>query len=170
MISTPCKMFVCNQLRHALFKFIKPLLHFLSRSPPPENACFATECGGPPLLVRPCLCHVRTSWAKWGIRKIICLRRSPFRPALVAICRRPLITPRTSPRSIRNKRSRANASLMDGQTSLWDAADNCLSVPPEDTIDILDILHTSSYVWKAAKVFHSHVEHTVHRPDPHACW
>jgi hypothetical protein len=48
--------------------------------------------------------------------------------------------------------------LMDGQTSLWDAADNCLSVPPEDTIDILDILHTSSYVWKAAKVFHSHVE------------
>ena len=48
--------------------------------------------------------------------------------------------------------------LMDGQASLWDAADNCLSVPPEDIIDILDILHTSSYVWKAAKVFYLHWE------------
>ena len=49
--------------------------------------------------------------------------------------------------------------LMDGQASLWDAADNCLSVPPEDIIDILDILHVSSYVWKAAKVFYPHWEH-----------
>ena len=49
--------------------------------------------------------------------------------------------------------------LMDGQTSLWDAADNCLSVPAEDIIDILDILHVSSYVWKAAKVFYSQGEH-----------
>jgi hypothetical protein len=49
--------------------------------------------------------------------------------------------------------------LMDGQESLWSAADNCLSVPPEDIIDILDILHASSYVWKAAKAFYSHVEH-----------
>lgn len=48
--------------------------------------------------------------------------------------------------------------LMDGQVSLWDAADNCLDVPPEDTIDILDILHVSSYVWKAAKVFYPHWE------------
>ena len=30
---------------------------------------------------------------------------------------------------------------------------------PEDVIDILDILHVSSYVWKAAKVFHGHREH-----------
>jgi hypothetical protein len=49
--------------------------------------------------------------------------------------------------------------LMDGQASLWDAADNCLSVPPEDTIDILDILHVSSYIWRAAKVFYPHWEH-----------
>lgn len=48
--------------------------------------------------------------------------------------------------------------LMDGQVSLWGAADNCLDVPPEDTIDILDILHVSSYVWKAAKVFYPHWE------------
>lgn len=48
--------------------------------------------------------------------------------------------------------------LMDGQASLWQAADNCLSVPAEDIIDILDILHTSSYVWKAAKVFYPHWE------------
>jgi hypothetical protein len=49
--------------------------------------------------------------------------------------------------------------LMDGQASLWDAADNCLSVPPEETIDILDILHVSSYIWRAAKVFYPHREH-----------
>jgi len=48
--------------------------------------------------------------------------------------------------------------LMDGQESLWSAADNCLSVPPEDIVDILDILHASSYVWKAAKAFYLHVE------------
>jgi hypothetical protein len=48
--------------------------------------------------------------------------------------------------------------LMDGQASLWDAADNCLSVPPEATIDILDILHVSSYIWRAAKVFYPHRE------------
>jgi hypothetical protein len=49
--------------------------------------------------------------------------------------------------------------LMDGQASLWDAADNCLSVPPEVTIDILDVLHVSSYVWRAAKVFYPQPEH-----------
>ncbi len=48
--------------------------------------------------------------------------------------------------------------LMDGQESLWDAADNCLGVPPEDITDILDILHASSYIWKAAKAFYSHEE------------
>ena len=48
--------------------------------------------------------------------------------------------------------------LMDGQASLWDAADAGLSVPPEDTIDILDILHVSSYVWRAAKVFYPQQE------------
>jgi hypothetical protein len=49
--------------------------------------------------------------------------------------------------------------LMDGQASLWDAADKCLSLPLEETVDILDILHVSSYVWRAAKVFYPHREH-----------
>ena len=31
-------------------------------------------------------------------------------------------------------------------------------MPPADIIDILDILHVSSYVWKAAKVFYPHWE------------
>jgi hypothetical protein len=57
--------------------------------------------------------------------------------------------------------------LMDGQPSLWDAADACLDdfkVKLGETqdqfhmIDILDILHVSGYVWRAAKVFHSHKE------------
>ena len=45
--------------------------------------------------------------------------------------------------------------LMDGQPSLWEAADACLeSAPAERTVDILDVLHVAHYVWRAAKVFH----------------
>jgi hypothetical protein len=55
--------------------------------------------------------------------------------------------------------------LMDGQPSLWEASDACLSEVIEERrasnllVDILDIIHVSGYVWKAAKVFHSHKEH-----------
>jgi hypothetical protein len=58
--------------------------------------------------------------------------------------------------------------LMDGQPVLWEAADACLvdfmetmrqagKTPVQ--VDILDIMHASTYVWKAAKAFHSHKEH-----------
>ena len=49
--------------------------------------------------------------------------------------------------------------LMDGQHSLWSTAETCCEVPEDDVVEILDIVHVSSYVWKAAKVFHSHREH-----------
>jgi hypothetical protein len=49
--------------------------------------------------------------------------------------------------------------LMDGQASLWEAANVCLELPTEAMIDILDILHASSYVWRAAKEFYPHREH-----------
>jgi hypothetical protein len=58
--------------------------------------------------------------------------------------------------------------LMDGQPSLWDASDDCLDElvaelreagQLQSLVDILDILHVSGYVWKVAKVFHSHKEH-----------
>jgi hypothetical protein len=58
--------------------------------------------------------------------------------------------------------------LMDGQPSLWDASDWCLEEFIEKLreagetnpiIDILDIIHVSSYVWRAAKVFHTHKEY-----------
>ena len=49
--------------------------------------------------------------------------------------------------------------LMDGQTSLWEAANLCLELPTEEMIDILDILHASSYVWRAAKAFYPHGNH-----------
>jgi hypothetical protein len=58
--------------------------------------------------------------------------------------------------------------LMDGQPSLWEAADACLDEfvtdlrragKPQRLVDILDIIHVSGYVWKAAKVFHAHKEH-----------
>jgi hypothetical protein len=50
--------------------------------------------------------------------------------------------------------------LMDGQKSLWDTADVCLeSVPATKTVDILDILHVSEYVWRAAGAFFSAFEH-----------
>jgi hypothetical protein len=58
--------------------------------------------------------------------------------------------------------------LMDAQPSLWDAADVCLEELAKELaktgdehllVDILDIIHVAGYVWKAAKVFHSHKEH-----------
>jgi hypothetical protein len=57
--------------------------------------------------------------------------------------------------------------LMDGQPILWESAEACLDdyleARPKGkavlVVDILDILHVSSYVWKAAKAFHSHREH-----------
>jgi hypothetical protein len=58
--------------------------------------------------------------------------------------------------------------IMDGQPSLWEASDACLEEFNEDlrkadgstrVVDILDIIHVSGYVWKAAKAFHSHKEH-----------
>jgi len=58
--------------------------------------------------------------------------------------------------------------LMDGQSSLWDAADWCMGEFTDKLretgetnliVDILDIIHVSSYVWRAAKAFHSHKEH-----------
>jgi hypothetical protein len=58
--------------------------------------------------------------------------------------------------------------LMDGQPSLWEAADACLdeflaelreAPQPSQLVDILDIIHVSGYVWKAAKALYSHKEH-----------
>jgi hypothetical protein len=58
--------------------------------------------------------------------------------------------------------------LMDGQPSLWNAADACLDEFIEQlrttretqlVVDILDIIHVSVYIWRAAKVFHTHKEH-----------
>jgi hypothetical protein len=57
--------------------------------------------------------------------------------------------------------------LMDGQPSLWDAADACLVEIIEELektgeahllVDILDIIHVSGYLWKAAKAFYAHKE------------
>ena len=57
--------------------------------------------------------------------------------------------------------------LMDGQPSLRAASEACLSdllaelrdqAKPFHLVDILDILHVSGYVWKAAKAFYSHKE------------
>jgi len=50
--------------------------------------------------------------------------------------------------------------LMDGQSSLWETARLCTETVHEDErIEILDIVHVSSYVWKAAKAFHTRREH-----------
>ena len=57
--------------------------------------------------------------------------------------------------------------LMDGSPTLWDSANAGLqeflderraAKKPATVVDILDILHVSSYVWQAAKVFHLHRE------------
>lgn len=58
--------------------------------------------------------------------------------------------------------------LMDGQPSLWEAAESCLSEVLKNldiadlapvVVDILDILHVSSYAWTAAKALYDHKEH-----------
>jgi hypothetical protein len=58
--------------------------------------------------------------------------------------------------------------LMDGQPSLWEASKACLDEFIEELrladkspklVDILDILHVSGHVWKAAKAFEGHKEH-----------
>jgi hypothetical protein len=49
---------------------------------------------------------------------------------------------------------------MDRQPSLWETLEHCnAEVASELTGDILDIPHVSSYVWRAAKIFHRHKEH-----------
>lgn len=50
--------------------------------------------------------------------------------------------------------------LMDGQPSLWDAAELCLGDLPDcERIEILDIVHVAGYVWRAAKVIEQATEH-----------
>ena len=61
--------------------------------------------------------------------------------------------------ALRRRPNQPVLRLMDGQKSLWDVADVCLeSVPRDQIIDILDILHVSQYAWRAAAVFHSAFE------------
>jgi hypothetical protein len=56
--------------------------------------------------------------------------------------------------------------VMDAQQSLWDASDICLedlvakrqAAGETPLVDILDIVHVSGYVWKAAKAFYGHKE------------
>jgi hypothetical protein len=68
----------------------------------------------------------------------------------------------------RRKSGQVIVRLMDGQPVLWEAADACLDEVTADLraageshllVDILDIIHVSGYVWKAAKAFYSHKEH-----------
>ena len=42
--------------------------------------------------------------------------------------------------------------LMDGQKSLWEAGQRDL--PPDDLIDILDLLHATPRIWEAARLFY----------------
>jgi len=50
----------------------------------------------------------------------------------------------------RRKRKQPFITLLDGDPKLWNKLPDCL---PADTIGILDIIHVTQYVWKAAKVF-----------------
>lgn len=50
--------------------------------------------------------------------------------------------------------------LLDGQLSLWEAAASELEdVPAHLRVEILDLVHVASYVWRAAKVFETSTEH-----------
>lgn len=55
--------------------------------------------------------------------------------------------------SLRRSTDQVLVRLMDGQHSQWSDADICRDdLPGANCVDILDILHVASYVWKAAKV------------------
>jgi hypothetical protein len=67
----------------------------------------------------------------------------------------------------RHRRGQPIIRLMDGQPSLWDVSDDCLDDFIEELrehrelhllVDILDIIHVSGYVWRAAKALYSHKE------------
>jgi hypothetical protein len=45
--------------------------------------------------------------------------------------------------------------LGDGQSSLWEHIDMCIEVPSVERLEILDIIHVATYVWRAAKVFYN---------------
>lgn len=51
--------------------------------------------------------------------------------------------------------------LIDGQESLWDAANYCFDGVPSDSaiVEILDIVHVAGYVWRAAKTMATTTEH-----------
>jgi hypothetical protein len=59
----------------------------------------------------------------------------------------------------RRRKDQTLVRLMDGQHSLWERAETCCEVAAEYVVDVLDVVHVSSYVWRAAKVFHAHREH-----------
>lgn len=74
----------------------------------------------------------------------------------------PLVALSWAAREVEQRRRSAQTlvCLMDGQPSLWNAAAVCLEdVPGAERIEILDIVHVASYVWRAAKAIHAHREH-----------
>jgi hypothetical protein len=54
------------------------------------------------------------------------------------------------------QRRRPNQTLLclaDGQSSLWSQIELCVEIPATEIVEILDIIHVVTYVWRAAKVF-----------------
>jgi hypothetical protein len=43
--------------------------------------------------------------------------------------------------------------LIDGQSSLWSDLELCVEVPAVERVEIIDIIHVATYIWRAAKVF-----------------
>ena len=53
---------------------------------------------------------------------------------------------------VRRREGQPMVCLMDGQRSLWTSSETHL---PDDTVEILDLLHAVSYLWNAAYLFHT---------------
>ena len=50
--------------------------------------------------------------------------------------------------------------LLDGAPSQWETVRGCLDAEASmRAVEILDLIHVSQYIWRAAKVFHPHREH-----------
>lgn len=58
---------------------------------------------------------------------------------------------------VRRRKQQTLILLMDGQASLWDVADLHFH-GDQRLVEILDIIHVSSYVWEASSLFHQSME------------
>lgn len=105
---------------------------------------FSSEIAGSPMTSRPRPCHKR--YSAWFSQPLPDLEEPATGTQLAMTW---------SSRQIEDRRKPGQKliQIMDGQHSLWDGANASLGGDDSDSdvVEVLDLLHVCSYVWKAAK-------------------